>query len=484
MAPPLSGLFEGLSGGRWLAACIALVVLAGLNNGYNIQVGAFVQARLNESYPDESHPLHLADSAYAFLGSSFLVGMVIGAGTSGPLLGCLGARDSAILGELIAIIALFFGVFAAHSWMVLVWRLLVGIANGVCITAKPLYIAESAPIEWKGRLMALLFLCLLASQVAAELVDWLALPDSSEGSSVWRTNIAIGGIFPVALGVLLYLMPQSPRNNGVDEIDSASGDGKPKSNGIEAKSHRKRIRRKRSPQENTPLQPAKADVLNGGADEGSLVRCVLREDVLRSLGLCALLAVAKEGMGWAPLAAYQFSILVSYYTESGEQEMEASDSAHKDDMIVYAFVVLGAVVCLLLIDRPPIGRRGMVLVGCAGGVLGVVFIAGAARYNIMLLPYALCTTGFFNALVQGAYYAATTEAIPFDVRPMLIGPVYASTQLFAFGITEAVPYASNLSGLFILLGIAVTICGLTLFFVMRETSWWATSSQASNAAGG
>lgn len=458
---------RGLAGGRWIAALASLSVLSGLNNGFALKVGSFVQQRVNSAYSPSS-PLYLHPAEYSFLGSGLLLGVVASCGLSGLIIRAVGTRNAALLGELLAFGAAFFGFFASASWMLHVWRIGQGAGVGLCITAKPLFIAESSPPEWRGRLLVALAFCIVLGQAVAELIDWSAGVDDG---SAWRVDIAVAAVFPAVLGVVLYLMPPTPEEERRATTGcwpcvagrAAPADGAPP-----------------RPGEATPLKPptkpAGAARPAAGAEAGATEWLGWPHGTMRALGLALLLILAKEGSAAGSLIAYAYQLLLAgrpidnIYTLSAADMQRRRDAAHVEDMAVAAFQLLGSVLCFALIDRPSVGRRPVLIGGCVGSALGAALLSGSmsSRASQRLLPAALSTLGFFNQLVQGAFYPLTTELMPRRARLFLLGPIYGMAQLVSFCFTQVLPSVST-TALFAALAALSAVNAAALWRLLPET---------------
>ncbi|KAB8229633.1 general substrate transporter [Aspergillus alliaceus] len=101
-----------------------------------------------------------------------------------------------------------------------VGRFVVGLGVGSAAMVVPLYIGEIAPAQYRGRMvafnnMSVTFGQLLASAIGAGFAQ-------VEGEA-WRATVGIGAVPPLALGVLLFLCPESPRQL-VSHGDNAGAD--------------------------------------------------------------------------------------------------------------------------------------------------------------------------------------------------------------------------------------------------------------------
>ena len=98
---------------------------------------------------------------------------------------------------------------ASDKYQLLIGRLIVGGGIGFAATNVPTYIAEVAPIKYRGSLLALAFVFIVLGQLIAAIIAGLFtfLPEDIS----WRYMLGIAGI-PAAIQFLGFLfMPESPR---------------------------------------------------------------------------------------------------------------------------------------------------------------------------------------------------------------------------------------------------------------------------------
>jgi len=91
--------------------------------------------------------------------------------------------------------------------VLLIGRLLVGLAIGVASMLTPLYLAEISPARDRGAIVSLNQLCITAGILVSYLVGY-ALADATEG---WRWMLALGAVPGAILSLGMLVLPESPR---------------------------------------------------------------------------------------------------------------------------------------------------------------------------------------------------------------------------------------------------------------------------------
>ena len=155
--------------------------------------------------------------------STALVGCLIGAMVAGALADRYGRKPllitAAVLFTVSAIATGAFNNFALFN----VARFVGGIGIGVASTLSPMYIAEVAPAEIRGRLVSLNQMTIVLGILAAQIVNWLLarpVPDGSTNADIlasWNGQMGWRWMFwaetmPAASFLLLaFFIPESPR---------------------------------------------------------------------------------------------------------------------------------------------------------------------------------------------------------------------------------------------------------------------------------
>jgi SP family galactose:H+ symporter-like MFS transporter len=134
------------------------------------------------------------------------IGAVGGAAISGPAADNYGRRLMIMLSAVVFTIGALGSAAAPDLDVLVVSRIVIGVAIGLASAAAPVYISEVAPPEIRGRLVSFFQLAVTIGILVAYLVS-LAF-DGIEG---WRWMLGLGIVPALALGFGMLRMPQSPR---------------------------------------------------------------------------------------------------------------------------------------------------------------------------------------------------------------------------------------------------------------------------------
>ncbi|KAF7549341.1 hypothetical protein G7046_g8375 [Stylonectria norvegica] len=103
----------------------------------------------------------------------------------------------------------------AQAWSstvagMVVGRCIIGAAVGAASFVVPLYIAEVAPAQYRGRLITTNVLFITLGQMVAYVVGWLFSTFASPATG-WRWMVGLGALPAAFQGAIVVLMPETPR---------------------------------------------------------------------------------------------------------------------------------------------------------------------------------------------------------------------------------------------------------------------------------
>ena len=132
----------------WLYVVAVVASLGGLLSGFDTGVISGALLFINQTWD-------LSDYTQGFLVSSVLIGAVIGAGTNGILADMFGRKKIIIATAVIFIIGSILCALAPNIYVLILSRILVGLAVGIVNFIVPLYLSEVAPKQMRGTLVSL-----------------------------------------------------------------------------------------------------------------------------------------------------------------------------------------------------------------------------------------------------------------------------------------------------------------------------------------
>ncbi|CAG8256310.1 unnamed protein product [Penicillium salamii] len=185
----------------WLIAIV--VSIGGLLFGYDTGYISAVLVTIDDSL---GHVLSSSEQEMvtSLTSGGALVGAV-GAGLTADRLGrrwpIWGACFTFVVGTALQTCAFSVGQFATG-------RFVVGLGVGSASMIVPMYIGEIAPAQYRGRMVAFNNMSVTFGQLLASAVGAGLAHVKGEG---WRATVGIGAAPALALGALLFICPESPR---------------------------------------------------------------------------------------------------------------------------------------------------------------------------------------------------------------------------------------------------------------------------------
>jgi MFS transporter, SP family, xylose:H+ symportor len=204
-----------------------VATLGGLLFGYDTAVISGAVSSIDANFID---PLNLPETARSSLSgwtvSSALFGCIIGAIVAGWVSKAIGRKGGMLVAGALFLISAFgsaypefgLGPIGAMGPKALtpfiLYRILCGVGVGIASMLSPLYIAEIAPSQIRGRLVSFNQLSIVGGILLVYFVNWAI---ASQGDEVWiRTTgwrlMLVSEAVPAALFLaLLTLVPDTPR---------------------------------------------------------------------------------------------------------------------------------------------------------------------------------------------------------------------------------------------------------------------------------
>ena len=161
--------------------------------------------------------------------SDYNKGMTVAIGPIGTVLGCfaagvigqrLGSRNALRYAAALYVIA-GLGTALAVSWpMLLATRFFSGMGLGAASVLGPVYIAELAPAQWRGRLVGAFQINVVGGILIGYTSNYLVRL-AHLGAMEWRVMVAVAVTPALLFLILLFRIPRSPRwsasRNQIDE---------------------------------------------------------------------------------------------------------------------------------------------------------------------------------------------------------------------------------------------------------------------------
>ncbi len=413
--------------------------LGGLLFGFDTAVISGTTQGLTQEY-------HLTPHLLGVTVASALAGTVIGAMFAGVPGDRLGRRDS------LRWMAVFYVVSAlgsalAWNWdALLVARFIGGLGIGGSSVLAPMYIAEIAPAQWRGRLVGFFQFSVVGGILIAYLSNYL-VGLASLGLVEWRWKFAVAA-FPAAIFLaMLFTIPRTPRwlvkKGRVDEARAV-------------------LKLTGDPHYERDLQEiveSFATAENGGRSE-RLFTWKYRMPIFLAISI----GMFNQLEGINAILYY----LNDIFAKAGFSEMSGNLQA----VAVGATNLIFTIIAMSLIDK--IGRKTLLLIGAVGNALclaGISAIFALQSHQDLLLWLLIVYIACF-AFAQGAViWVYIGEIFPTQVRAKGQSLGSFSHWIMNFAISLVFPVMAARSGAWpFMFFTAVTVLQFfVVLFVYPET---------------
>lgn len=203
----------------YLVRSTVVAALGGLLFGFDTAVISGTTSNLVQVYALPSwlfwfaHLLHTSNASL-LLGisvSSALVGTIVGSMFAGVPGDAIGRRDSLRVMAILYVVSAL-GCAFAWNWPALVFfRFIGGLGIGGSSVLGPMYIAEIAPANWRGRMVGVFQFNVVVGILLAYLSNFLVGLARFPVDAEWRWKLGVAALPAALFLVLLFGIPRSPR---------------------------------------------------------------------------------------------------------------------------------------------------------------------------------------------------------------------------------------------------------------------------------
>jgi sugar porter (SP) family MFS transporter len=376
---------------RNVVATAAIAGLGGLLFGYDTGIIASALLFIKRD-------LDLGSFEQGMVVSAVPVGAIFGAAIAGQAADRLGRRRTIVSAAVVFVIGAALSAAAPGLAVLVIARVLLGVAVGLASANAPVYISEVAPPEERGRLVSYFQLSVTVGILVAYLVG-LAF----SGIDGWRWMLGLGAVPALALGIGMLQMPQSPRWLVMVGQDYA------------ARKVLEKIRRDDEEAITQELEEIKGSIEAQPGGWKDLLEPAVRAALLVGVGL----AVLQQVTGINTVIYYAPTIIQFTGVNGNSAAIVAS-------LGVGVINILATLVALRLIDRA--GRRPLLMVGVTGMavaliVLGAAFLgnAGTTVISAIAIISLMAYVAAFAISLGPVFWLMNSEIYPLTVRSKAAG---------------------------------------------------------------
>jgi len=368
---------------RYLFISALVAALGGLLFGFDTAVIAGATRALTDLF-------HLTPALLGVTVSAALWGTVIGSALAGRPADRYGRRACLKVLAIMYVFSALGCAFAQNWYMVLAARVLGGLAIGASSVIGPMYIAEIAPAEKRGRLVGMFQFNIVSGILIAYLSNYL-IGQAGFGAMAWRWKLGIAALPAAVFLAALFAIPESPRW----------------------------LARRGRTAEARAVLAATGDPDPDG-ELGSILTSIhaergqTREPLFQRKYATPILLAISIGM-FNQLSG--INAILYYLNDIFERAGFSRVSSDVQAVAIGATNLLFTIVAMSVIDR--LGRKKLLLIGAAGTaacLAGVTALFATGQHQGWLLWFLVAFIGFF-AFSQGAViWVYLSEVFPNLVR--------------------------------------------------------------------
>lgn len=366
--------------------------------------------------------------------SCALLGCLIGSLVAGWAADRFGRKKLLLVSAILFAVSSAFTASAGTFSAFIVWRITGGVAIGIASNVSPTYIAEVSPAPWRGRLVALNQLTIVVGILAAQIVNWLIaekvpmdataemIRQSWNGQYGWRWMFAAVIAPSIVFFLAALFVPESPRWLVKQSRVAGAQATFAKIGGT------------------AYAEDAVIEIRSTLSDDrGSSWLDLFSPGVRRALGIGIALAVLQQWSG--------INVIFNY----AEEIYRAAGYGVSD--VLFNIVITGAInlvftlVALQFVDR--VGRRPLMLIGCAGIGIAHFLIGLAYRERLHGVPVLILTllaiAGYAMSLAP-VTWVLISEIFPNRLRGRAISVSVSALWIASFALTYSFPLIGKALG--------------------------------------
>ncbi|MBN8865335.1 MAG: sugar porter family MFS transporter [Sphingobacteriales bacterium] len=382
--------------------------------------------------------------------SSALVGCLFGALLADYLSSRFGRKWCMIVSAILFLICSVGTALPDSFTSFIIYRIIGGIGVGIASMVVPMYIAEIAPAEKRGSLVAYNQLAIVIGIVTVYFVNYLIALQGNEEWNLqkgWRWMFGSEAIPSILYMVLLFFIPESPRWLLMkNKSTRAFGILERFNNKETAARTGQQILDSLKNQEKTSWR--------------ALLQPSLRLALLVGIGL----SVFQQITGINAILYYAPEIFKSFGSNTDSSLLQTS--------LLGVVNMIFTIVAIYLVDK--LGRKPLLYIGSAGMFVALAIVGIAAYYQITsawLLPFLLLFMASFSISWGPVVWVLLAEIFPNRVRSLALSLAVFVQWIANFLVSQTFPLLTGdkwlqqtFHGAFPFLLFAV-LCLLALLFV-------------------
>lgn len=187
--------------------CVA--ALGGLLLGYDSSV-------ISGAIEPLSHHYRLSPAETGWAVSNVIIGCVLGCLVAGHIADRYGRKKTLLMTALLFVASVIGTALAPNFEIFVLFRIIGGLGIGMASVVSPVYIAEVAPKDYRGRAMTMHMICCVGGQVLVLLTNYLIAKGATPewlNDTGWRWMLGSAFVPCLLFFIFISFIPESPRWN-------------------------------------------------------------------------------------------------------------------------------------------------------------------------------------------------------------------------------------------------------------------------------
>lgn len=352
--------------------------------------------------PDE---LNLTPVSEGLVTSSLLFGAALGAVFGGSLSDRFGRRKMILNLSLLFFLAALGCTLAPSVGVMIVFRLLLGLAVGAASVMVPSFLAEMSPAERRGRMVTQNELMIVSGQLLAFVFNAiLGTAFGEEVAHVWRYMLVIASLPAIILWFGMLTVPESPRWLA---SKGKMGDA---------------LRVLKEIREQNRAEAELKEIQDNISQESGIQQATFSD-----LNIPWVRRIVLIGIGIAIVQQITGVNSIMYYgTQILQQSGFSTDAALVGNIANGVISVLATFVGIWLLGK--IGRRPMLIIGLAGTTVALtligifsVLLEGSTALPFTVLSMTVTFLAFQQGFISPVTWLMLSEIFPLKLRGLGMG---------------------------------------------------------------
>lgn len=410
----------------YLFSLVMVAILGGLLFGYDTAVISGAEQALQKH-------LGLNSFWHGVTASSALIGCVVGGAISGMCASGFGRRDSlriaAVLFFLSALGSYYpeflffekgdtsFSLILAFNFYRIIGGIGVGLASAVC----PMYIAEIAPSEVRGKLVSCNQFAIIFGMLVVYFVNYMIKDGMSESELVsdgWRYMFGSEAVPAALFGILLFFVPKTPRYLVMEGNDSKALQVLERINGA------------------AKAKQIFADIKSVTAE---------RTEKLFTYGVAVivigiLLSVFQQAIGINA---------VLYYAPRIFEKIGGGGDGMMQTVIMGVVNISFTLVAIFTVEK--MGRKPLLIIGSIGMAIGALGVAACDEFQISGFSAVICIIVYSASFMMSwgpITWVLIAEIFPNTIRGKAVAIAVAFQWIFNYLVSSTFPSMYEFSPFF------------------------------------